>query len=469
MSINKSNKYIKEAIPIKKITPFDRDSNEPILLKILINTESVANEILNNEKGIIALLKMSHFPFLKIHFTPTPQAVIKKRMADYDVKACEYCFHEDGESFVYLKSNDFENIVCYYDKKEKERLLKKICLNSKVKIIDLIAGHDTYYDYFVVGKNDGIHYSKLKKSKDQCSEKTVELARILLVNLGYFYVNPKYSLNEGYYYLYRFKKVFKEFQPAWSIVCSSKGLSVSEELFNQLDSLSQRLEFICRASDKVSFYSLKLANNDTQDNTLYHLGYLVMLITGVFDDLAWVIKHLYNFELSRMQVVLRVSDKRKKFYSLLAEKNKELHDFLVSEHTQNLINLFYPIRDALQHRQFVKGMRYSDSEGVDCNVFALPEDTLLFVENVSKDTKDFGLVFNNKSIGDFCLFDSHVFSMKAVETASYIVNNTLSLINWDRVLSVLSEEKLANLKESLDKYKKGLEYFLGFGEEPPYF
>lgn len=438
-------------------------------MKILINTESIADEILNKEKGIIALLKMSHFPFLKIHFTPTPQEEIKKRMADYDVKPCEYCFQEDGESFVYLKANDFENIVYYYHKDEKERLLEKICLDSKVTIVDLIAGHDTYYDYYVVGKNDGIHNSKFKKAKDQITEKTVELVRILLVNLGYFYVNPKYCVNEGYYYLYRFKKVFKEFQPAWSIVCSSKGLSVNEELFNQFDSLSQRLEFICRASDKVSFYSLKLANNDTQDNTLYHLGYLVMLITGVFDDLAWVITHLYNFEISRMQVVLKVSDKRKKFYSLLAEKNKDLHDFLVSEHTQNLINLFYPIRDALQHRQFVKGMRYSDSEGFDGNVFALPEDTLLFVEKVTKDKKEFGLVFQNKPIGDFCLFDSHVFSMKAVETASYIVNNTLSLINWEGVLSALSEEKLANVKESLDKYKIGLEYFLGFGDEPPYF
>ncbi len=70
---------------------------------------------------------------------------------------------------------------------------------------------------------------------------------------------------------------------------SVHACGINEKIMNQFYSLSQRLEFICRGTDKVSYFSLKYANNHTQNNALYHLGYLIMLITGAFDDLAWIL------------------------------------------------------------------------------------------------------------------------------------------------------------------------------------
>ncbi|GLC89696.1 hypothetical protein LYSBPC_28230 [Lysinibacillus piscis] len=80
------------------------------------------------------------------------------------------------------------------------------------------------------------------------------------------------EINEGYYYLFRFKKVFINFQNVWTTVLNLEENIGYSKLINQFDSLLQRLNFICRAIDKLSFEALKNANNDTQDNILYHFG-----------------------------------------------------------------------------------------------------------------------------------------------------------------------------------------------------
>ncbi|MEC1157812.1 hypothetical protein [Cytobacillus horneckiae] len=451
-------------ISINKKTPFDRSRSEEPLLKILIHTDSIANRIINEDSLIVSLLQMSHFPFLELHFTPTNIYEVLKVMDRHGIEPINYCFHDGERSHVTLRSENYESIISFHNR--KDNLMRDISKDSKVKMIDLHARNDDYYDYFIVANDDGIYQSKSKRLSDVPPEEAIELIRILLVNLGYFYVAPRFKVNEGYYYLYRFKKIFNEFQPAWSIVVSGNGSGVSDEIMNQFDSLSQRLEFICRATDKVSYFSLKYANNDTQDNTLYHLGYFIMLITGAFDDLAWILTYIYELRLSKMEVVLKEPIKKKRFYEQLQDQNKKLHDFLTSECTQNLIKMFYPIRDALQHRQFVKGMKFSSINGYENNVFALPKHTVDIMENIVEDTREYGLVFSHQ---DSFLFDSHVFASKAMENVAYIVNNTLALIDWERIIDSLPVEKIEQIRESQKEFEEGLSNYLGFGEEPLYF
>lgn len=449
-------------ISVKK-TPFDRTRGDEPILRILIHTDSIANDIINEEKIIVSLLKMSHFSFLAIHFTPTNNSQILKVMTKYGVEPCKYYFHEDARFHVSLRSTSYDSIISFH--KSKDDLMKEIYENSKVKVIDLHGRNNEFYDYFIVAKDDVLYQSTLKRSTDIPPDEAIELIRILLVNLGYYYVVPRFKVNEGYYYLYRFKKIFKEFQPAWSIVVFGHGYGISEEIMNQFDSLSQRLEFICRATDKVSYFSLKHANNDTQDSTLYHLGYLIMLITGAFDDLAWILTHIYELRLSKMEVVLKEPVKKKRFYEQLQEKNKKLHDFLTLDHTQNIIKMFYPIRDSLQHRQFVRGMKFSSND-YENNVFALPKHTVDIMRNITEDTKDYGLVFSHK---DTFLFDAHIFTTKVTENFAYIVNNTLALIDWERIIASLPLDKVDQIRDSQQKIEEGLSRFLRLRETPLYF
>src|SRR5690606_20587977 len=121
-------------------------------------------------------------------------------------------------------------------------------------------------------------------------KQAIELIRLLAVDKDCFYTKPNEKISGFYYYLYRYKSIFFEFQPAWTKVVYAKDHGIIDsKVEEQFDSLAHRLEYICRSADKVSIYSLKEGNNSNQANALYHFGYLVMLITGVYDDIAWII------------------------------------------------------------------------------------------------------------------------------------------------------------------------------------
>jgi len=106
-----------------------------------------------------------------------------------------------------------------------------------------------------VGSSDPFLTHRIAKGKTLTPEQALELVRILLVAHGHFYVGPEETVNEGLYYLYRFKNLFKAFQYAWTVAVYTHGKEMLEKIFDYLDSLGRRLEFICRAYDKVAFFS----------------------------------------------------------------------------------------------------------------------------------------------------------------------------------------------------------------------
>jgi hypothetical protein len=106
--------------------------------------------------------------------------------------------------------------------------------------------------------------------------------RLLMVNNGIFEVVPGFSLNEGLYYLYRTRSLFPAGDLAWSTAVYGSKNGMLEKVFEQLNSLGHRISFLCRAEDRGCYFALKSPNNDTEANILYHLGYFVMLATGMF-------------------------------------------------------------------------------------------------------------------------------------------------------------------------------------------
>ena len=448
----------------KKPTPFDRKRDEKPLMKMLIHIDSFVDEIMSDEKTITSLLKLSTFPILQIVVMPTNNPRIIDYLRKISIELSTYEFRED---FISLNNKDFSTIVLMG---KHENLDVPIIDGSLINKLDFFAGRDEDFDYFVTNVKDSFFSSKLKKDRDICPKSAIELIRILLVNSGYFFIKPNLSVNEGYYYLFRFKKLFHEYQFAWSVVVGTYGKSMPEEIFSQFDSLSTRLELLCRAADKTSYYALKWPNNDTQDNTLYHFGYLIMLITGVFDDLAWIINGLYNLRLDKRDVVIKIPPNKvsTKFYNSLKPVNNDLFNYLTHEETQKKILLFYPIRDSLQHRQFMKGIRYSNkSQDCEKNLFRISNEAAMTIKNVSMDDgRDYGieLVLEEQSY-----IDAHKFTMKALEIISQIVNNTMNYIDWDQYAMVLSDEQRDNLYMSKNLFNSGLGKFLGWEAEPLYF
>lgn len=414
---------------------------------------------MTGEKAIKTLLELSKYEFLNIDFTPSWNNDAIKILSKYQLEPCKYYYNE---GYVSLNYNDVESFLIANT--NKHHLEKLIHTNSEVKVIDSIAGNSDNYDYFVVGKFDEIHKLKQKETTLH-SERAIEIIRLLSINEDCIYANRNKKISEFYYYLFRFKKLFSEYQPAWTIVLHANGYGLDSKVEDHFDSLAHRLEMICRAVDKISIYSLKRADNGSQANILYHFGYLVMLITGVYDDLAWILKLIYKVELKKWDVTLR-GDGNKKLFKFFSDKNEELYDFLTDVYTQDLINLLYPIRDALQHRQFVKGTRYSEQNAHEKNLIQLPEEAVSTVKIVSDDLKDYGLVSSHSNV---YLFDPELFTSKIIENTVFIVNQILSLIDWEEITESLPKEKMEQIELSNKKLERGLWHFLRLGEEPIYF
>jgi len=225
------------------------------------------------------------------------------------------------------------------------------------------------------------------------------------------------------------------------------------------------LEFICRAYDKIAFFSLKTANHDTQNNQLYHLAYFVMLSTGVFDDLAHIIEEFYHLEIKgRVNVSLRMTQDKEttKFYQALQSKNSDLYTFLTAVDTQRDINAFYPIRDSLQHRELLRGIQYGGSFREGKNLFELSDEAAKSLGTVPD--ASVCIVRLHKP----CL-DPLPFIAWAQKVLIGLVNGVLSSIDWDSVCETLPADIQRKIHESHQSFEQGVGQFLGWPMEPSYF
>ncbi|GAH86422.1 unnamed protein product, partial [marine sediment metagenome] len=247
-----------------------------------------------------------------------------------------------------------------------------------------------------------------------------------------------------FYYLYRFKRLFKEFQYAWTVATYAQGKGLSEQINAHLASLSTRLIFICMAYDKVAFLSLKTANYENQSNQLYHLVYLVTLITGVFDNLAHIIKERYQLKINdRWDIGLRIPQNKEatEFYKKLECHNVNLHAFLTAKDTQRDIKIFYPLRDSLVHRELPTGVHLQQDSEIGKNVFELNNETL---EELKKISDSLTFIIG----GNLSFLNPLPFIKWAQEATITLVNRTLSFIDWDSFCATLPLDIQDKIHES---------------------
>ena len=293
--------------------------------------------------------------------------------------------------------------------------------------------------------------------------------RILLTNQGIFYTSPGGTVNEGFYYLYRYKKIFGDYQLAWSTaVAVSTSTQVKSDLYWQLDSLAGRLDAVCRALDKTLFFALKKANNDTLDNALYHLGYLILLSAGIFDDLAWLINFRYAIGLERRAIFLRKDENvraNRPLYQYLYANNRELHRYLTDPETQKYLRLLTSLRDPLAHRIFLRGGHLSRGSEQSIMFRSSPEVVERLLEVSPEDgAETWGL---RETWHD--LVDLYPFTVKAFGLVAEIVNGVLQRLEWNQLIGTLSAEQQAFIREDQAKLQRGVWRFLNWSEEPMYF
>jgi plasmid maintenance system killer protein len=442
--------------------PFDRDSQSIPLIRFMLHTSSLSSEILTKDSPAHRLVKLNSFKEVEIIPLPIADNEIRKILNANGLVLTEY---SSDELSVALKASDgsIHNVVSPFAKRLPENLWKPIIPDSKVVLADLFAS--SICDYLVVGVTEPSLKCKVAKDNIVTAEQALELVRILLTAHNHYYISAELRVNEGFYYLYRFKRLFKEFQHAWTVATYAHGKGLSEKINDHLASLSTRLMFICRAYDKVAFLALKTANYEDQSNQLYHLVYFVMLITGVFDNLARIIKERYQLKINdRWDISLRIPQNKKttEFYKKLECHDVNLHDFLTAMDTQKDIKIFYPLRDSLTHRELPTGVQLQQNSEIGKNVFELNSEIFEELKNIA-DSPNFIIR------GNPCFLDPLSFIKWAQEVTITLVNRVLSSIDWDSFCATLPADIQDKIHASNESFKQGVGQFLGWPKEPLYF
>jgi len=445
--------------------PFDRDPHTVPLIRFVLHSNSLADEILTQGNPSHRLARLNCFKEIEVIPLPTANNDLLRRFAENGLVSTEYYSHEAGVA-LRVSDGSIYDVISPFTKRLPDNFWEPIIRDSNVTLADLFASN--IGDFLVVAATEPSLKCKVAGDNIITAEQALEIVRIILTAHGRFYITAGRSVNEGFYYLYRFKKLFMEFQYAWTVAVYAHEKGLSEKTYDYLASLGTRLEFICRAYDKVAYFSLRTANHDHQSTQLYHLVYFVMLITGVFDGLAHIIEEFYQMNIKRREdISLRMPESNKDrksstFYQLLQSKNANLYEFLAESDTQRDIKAFYPLRDSLQHRELPAGVQLHQNSETGKNVFELNSESYERLKGVPH-SPTFIIRGNPRFL------DPYPFIKWAQEVLVGLVNRVLSSIDWDSVCLTLPSEIQHKISASKESYKQGFGQLLGWAEEPLYF
>lgn len=448
---------------VLKTNPFDRAPGTIPLMRFMLHTTSLIKETMIEGSPAYRLSRINSFKEVEISSLPTQDEQLAELLYKLGIIPIQHLNKHSSnrldESDSPLKSISSRYIT---------NLWKPLAPNSKVKIADLYASNHS--DYLVVGENEPSLKISTSDVNIITAQQALENIRILFTAHKLFYLtNEHQPIEEFVYHIYRFKKLYPAYQQAWTIAAYAQEKNLPSRLYDHLSSLGTRLDFICQAYDKVAYSALKSANYIEQNRQLYHLAFFIMLITGIFDNLAHIIATHYRFKISNtMGIGLRIpiklrNSKSKTFYELLSDKNHQLSEFLTSEPIQKNINIIYPLRDFLQHREFLSSTILQEISKPPQNFFEISSDCIKQILN-SSPKLNFISCF-----GEISLLSPLLFIEWAQNLMITIVNKVLSSLDWNVYYANLSPEIVSEIKSSHENLQLELWHLLNLPEEPLYF
>lgn len=438
--------------------PFDREDIFKEKIKILVKLDTF--EVITDEENDIIerLILLEKLGCFRVLFILSEKEELNKVVKFNNGEVVDYYNEEASKKRVFMKTNkpDTHQMLIYGD----YQYLKNIKQNngkSNICILETFLIDRLNIDYVVTSYKD-IYFNEKQKVKNIDLYTLIDEIRILLVNRGIYKKYTNSTVNKGLYYHHRMISVF----PHYSILryyINELDNKKYEQVKEQTYSLAQRLNFLCEATDKISYYYFKEQNNDNKDECLYNFAYFVMLATGIFDDFAWILKGLYDLKFkNNMGIKLVCPYKNNEFITCdfikkLAKENEQLSNILKNPYLQNDINILYPIRDTLQHREFI---RVIGREKVINNIsieqesmISIPKESIEFIKNSKIGTlTQWGTIFDTKDIYGI---NPHLFAQKILYLINKIAKYVVDGIVWSRFLN---NDELGKIEQNINKLKR---------------
>ena len=174
-----------------------------------------------------------------------------------------------------------------------------------------------------------------------------------------------------------------------------------------------------------------------------------MLATGIFDLLAWLTVHYYSIPVRQPhQVSIHIAGHKSKgaeFVSVVARNNPPLASFIVR--SQDFIHMFYPMRDAIQHREPVRGTQFEQAnEGWTISLATLKQDafdSVKIIDQIGRPFTEFGLL----STGIPNCMEPYRFTRKALRELIAFSNTYIEMLDFP-LLVAANQDLIERFAES---------------------
>jgi hypothetical protein len=228
-----------------------------------------------------------------------------------------------------------------------------------------------------------------------------------------------------------------------------------------LQGFSNRFTDLLRAVDEIAFQYYLEPNNDTLDAMAYHLNYFVTLVTGIFDSLARLSVIRYDLKINGVdferkigltKITLRKPTKQNfPFLEQLLTRNPELSKFISNE--QNFIELFYPLREKIVHRERLQQTRFEyhgDTGDWKANFVEIPKDVEANINQFDKKQEhDLVTKWGIYRLGGQVLLEPFHFVKASTEKLALFCNRYFDMLGFNGSLETHSE-----LKQEMEESKK---------------
>lgn len=257
------------------------------------------------------------------------------------------------------------------------------------------------------------------------------------------------------YYDLRIRDLIPVILELYGVLAKRDG---NQEAVALAGSLINRLRFLLEAHLRIGEYYYRPTNRDTNDAALYHLNFFMVLSTSIFDNLAWIIKELYEIAVGRQGISLRrpVRKDRKTLRTELAIIDPTLDGLLGKR--DPLAELLYPARHNVAHRLLMWAIGYSD-EHTGTGV-ALAEIECDFADAVRLMDDQPGLFYSRwglRTMSDTTVIEPYRFTRQAL----------LEIVSLVTDVALHVGEKIANrsFKEAPEQRDHWLHFTIPFPQE----
>ncbi len=328
---------------------------------------------------------------------------------------------------------------------------------------DLEAHESINADIFVTEDHDALAF------RDRLQDLTEVLILSVSETLDYLDVHLKRQgkfVDRAYstvdikrlYYWERLCELLPSFQRTW-IACATATTSLpnGNQVRNYLTSLHTRIIYMFEAKDIIASQFYLKSDNKVVYEMLRELNYFMTLATGSFDALAWLLRYFYQFRDSdseksdelrrRVTLIIKSGKHTNGLVNHVEQVNKSLGSYLRSKDVQNLMSVFYPSRDSIQHRHPLRGIEYirtasqpggpnllpstidSDMEK-GYSLAVLDEDTEKAICLLdSDDPSDYFTMWGVRKLGHDPFLEPYKFVLQALKSLMKFYENVLTMLD----------------------------------------